>query len=147
MKGKAKRLAEARRKAQKAAKEQSDYERYLHFTKKYKVEPREVLNETSFNTAVYASKKLSHNKTWRVWTPETLAQAQSRDELTQREFDALYRAAKKKDSTLTKTAFDKQKGYREIIAQRDALNEELKLQGLDSWARAAIISSQIYGSE
>lgn len=147
MKGKAKRLADARRKAQKAAKKQSAYERYLYFTKKYDVDPSEILNETSYNTAIIASKKLSHNKTWRVWTPESLAKAQSRDELTEREFNALYKAARKKDPTLTKSAFDKQKGYREIIAQRDALNEQLKLQGLDGAARAAIIGLQIYGSE
>ena len=147
MKGKAKRLAEARRKAQKAAKEQSDYERYLYFTKKYKLDESQVMDESNYISAIAGSKRLSRNKTWRVWTPETLAQSQSRDQLTQREFDALYRAAKKDNPELTKSAFDKKRGYREMIAQRDELNEKLKIEGFDAYERAAIIRLQIYRSE
>lgn len=131
------------------------YQKYLNMAKEHKIPKSEILSLSEYHTAQGGERARG-----RKADPRTIARLQAMEGHTDKQINAIFRAAKGQTPILTKKQFIANQGWQHIDMQAAELNARLKeemgvynmTKGSEEYRAAmAIISStisrQIYGSD
>ena len=134
-------VIEKKSRQQKPKRKISKYEKYKAYAQQEKLDY--ILTESEYKTTEVRNKEKG-----RLVTPSNVVRWQRQGGHTDKQINAMYRAAKRRDEDLTKAEFVREQGWKQIKKEASDLYEELKEENpnMSTSEISRIISQQIYGS-
>ena len=134
-------VVEKKSRRQKPKTKISKYQKYKAYAQQEKIDY--ILTESEYKTTE-ARNKEKHRRV----TPANVVRWQKQGGHTDKQINAMVRAARRHDSSITKAQFVRQKAWIDIQKEASDLYEKLKMEdpNLTTGEISRIISQQIYGS-